>query len=76
MKNIVSYLFLLLVVSGYSQSDNTDIIVERIMKEQKIVGLSLAAIKNGKTTVNRGYGLANAEHNMPLTPASVIRLYL
>lgn len=67
-------LFLLISVLAYGQTDSTDFIVQKIMKEQKIVGLSLAVIKNGKPVVNKGYGLANAEHNVPVTAETVIRL--
>jgi D-alanyl-D-alanine carboxypeptidase len=74
MKNKIVFLLLLVQSAGYGQADSTDIIVERMMKAQKIVGLSLAVIKNGKTTINKGYGLANAEHNVALTAESVIRL--
>ena len=67
-------LFLLISVLAYGQTDSTDFIVQKIMKEQKIVGLSLAVIKNGKPVVNKGYGLANAEHNVPVIAETVIRL--
>jgi CubicO group peptidase (beta-lactamase class C family) len=74
MKSKMIALFLLISVLAYGQTDSTDLIVQQIMKEQKIVGLSLAVIKNGKPVVNKGYGLANAEHNMPVTAETVIRL--
>jgi len=45
-----------------------------MMEQQKIVGLSLAVIKHGKAIVNKGYGLANVELNVPVTSASAIRL--
>lgn len=67
-------LFLLISVLAYGQEDSTDIIVQNMMKEQKIVGLSLAVIKNGQPLVNKGYGWANAEHQVPVTPETVIRL--
>ena len=44
------------------------------MKEQRITGLSLAVVKNGKAIVNKGYGLANVELNVPVTAETVIRL--
>lgn len=74
MKSRLVILFLLghVLVSG--QIDSTDLIVQKMMKEQKIVGLALAVIKGGKTVVNKGYGLANAEHNVPVTEETVIRL--
>jgi CubicO group peptidase (beta-lactamase class C family) len=74
MKNKMITLFLLISALSYGQADSTDLIIQKIMKEQKIVGLSLAVIKNGKPVVNKGYGLANAEHNVPVTAETVIRL--
>lgn len=74
MKGKLIMLLLLLGVLAYGQTDSTDLIVQKMMKEQKIVGLSLAVIKNGKTLVNKGYGLANAELNVPVTAETVIRL--
>jgi len=41
-------LFLLLPCMCLAQIDSTDIIVKQIMEKQKIVGLSLALIKNGQ----------------------------
>lgn len=59
---------------SFAQTDSTDIIVKRMMERQQIVGLSLAVIKDGQAVVNKGYGLANAELNVPVTPQTVIRL--
>ena len=59
---------------AFAQIDSTDIIVRHMMEEQKIVGLSLAVIKNGKPVVNKGFGLANVELNVPVTSETVIRL--
>jgi len=66
-------LFLFLPCISFAQ-DSTDIIVKQMMEKQKIVGLSLAVIKNGQPVVNKGYGLANAELNVPVTSEAVIRL--
>ena len=74
MKNKMIVLLLLTGVLAHGQADSTDFIVEKMMKEQKIVGLSLAVIKNGRPVVNKGYGLANVEHNVRLTSETVIRL--
>lgn len=69
-------LLLLLIVPSlsFAQTDSTDIIVRQMMEQQKIVGLSLAVIKNGKPVVNKGYGLANVELNVPVNSETVIRL--
>lgn len=74
MKSKMITFFLLISVVAYGQVDSTDLIVQKIMNEQKIVGLSLAVIKNGQPQVNKGYGLANVEHNAPVTAETVIRL--
>ncbi len=74
MKNKMLLLLLLVRIAGYAQTDSTDIIVQKIIKEQRITGLSLAVIKNGKPFINKGYGLANVELNVPVTPETVIRL--
>ena len=74
MKSKMIILFLLVRVLAYGQADSTDIIVQKMMKEQKIAGLALAVIKNGKTVVNKGYGLANVELNVAVTERTVIRL--
>jgi len=74
MKSKMIVLFLLVRVLAYCQADSTDLIVQNMMKEQKIAGLSLTVVKNGKPVVNKGYGLANVEHNVPVTKETVIRL--
>lgn len=67
-------LFLILPSLSFAQIDSTDIIVKHMMEKQKIVGLSLAIINNGQAVVNKGYGLANVELNVPVTSETVIRL--
>ena len=74
MKSKMIVLFLLVCVIVYGQADSTDIIVQKMMQEQKIAGLALAVIKNGKAVVNKGYGLANVELNVAVTEKTVIRL--
>ncbi len=43
------------------------------MKLQHIPGLSLAVIKNGKLLRTAGYGLANVELNVPVTPQTIFQ---
>jgi CubicO group peptidase (beta-lactamase class C family) len=74
MKSRMMILFILTSALAYGQVDSTDIIVDRMMKEQKVTGLTLAVVKNGKPVVNKGYGLANVELNIPVTSETVIRL--
>lgn len=72
--NLLFPLLLLCFQFVIAQKDSTDIIVQNMMKQQKIVGLSLAVIKNGKAVANKGYGLANVELTVPVNTETVIRL--
>ncbi|MET0637725.1 MAG: serine hydrolase domain-containing protein [Chitinophagaceae bacterium] len=74
MKNKMLLLFLLIRIAGFAQIDSTDFIVKKMMKDQRITGLTLAVVKNGKAVVKKGYGLANVELNIPVTSETVIRL--
>lgn len=72
MKKILIFLFL--PSFAFAQVDSTDFIVKHLMDQQKIIGLSLAVVKNGRPIVNKGYGLANVELNASVTSETVIRL--
>src|SRR5688572_30025932 len=72
MKKLLLVLFLPSFL--FAQIDSTDIIVRKMMDKQKIVGLSLAVVRNGKVVANKGYGQANVELNVPVTSETVIRL--
>ena len=74
MKKLLLFSFLLLPTLSFAQIDSTDIIVKQMMENQKIVGLSIAVIKNGQVVTNKGYGLANVELNIPVNAETVIRL--
>ena len=67
-------IFCLLPFLSFAQIDSTDIIIKQMMMKQKIVGLSLAVIKNGYPVTNKGYGLANVELNVAVNTETVIRL--
>jgi len=69
-----SFLLLLLPVFLVGQKDSIDSIVKSQMAEQNIIGLSLAIVKNGETLVDKGYGLANAEHHVEVLSKTVFRL--
>ena len=74
MKNKLLLLLLFIRFVGFGQYDSTDIIVQKFMDDQRITGLSLAVVRNGNAAVNKGYGLANVEHSVPVTSETVIRV--
>jgi CubicO group peptidase (beta-lactamase class C family) len=52
-------------------SSQADEVVRAQMREQKIPGVSLAVMRDGKIVKATGYGLANVELNVPVKPGSV-----
>jgi len=50
---------------------NIDNYVRSEMLAQHIPGLSLAVMENGKIDLAKGYGLANVELQVPVTPETV-----
>jgi CubicO group peptidase (beta-lactamase class C family) len=51
-----------------AQSAKVDAAVEAQRKAQKIPGVSLVVCRNGKIVKAGGYGLANVELDVPVTP--------
>jgi CubicO group peptidase (beta-lactamase class C family) len=57
-----------------TRTRQVDEYVRAAMQEQHIPGLALAVLKNGKPVKLKGYGLANIEHAVPVTPRTVFKL--
>ena len=57
-----------------AQSDKIDDYVRTEMKKQRIQGLSLAVVRDGKIVKAEGYGLANVELNVPARPETVYKI--
>ena len=53
--------------------DRIDEYVRTEMTRQKIPGLSLAVIRDGKPLVVKGYGLANVEHTVAVKPETIFQ---
>lgn|GEM_PF-849827 len=52
----------------------TDEYIRTEMKKRRIPGLALVVIKNGEIAKMQGYGSANLEHDVPVTPDTVFEL--
>ena len=50
-----------------------DDFVQTEMRRQKIPGLALAVLRDGRIVNARGYGLSNVEVNVPVTPESIFQ---
>lgn len=65
---------LLLTAAAQSVADKTDEFVHAEMKRQRIPGVSVAIVRDGKIIKAKGYGLANVELNTAVTPDSVFQI--
>jgi len=68
-------MFILTQVAAILAQSETkvDEFVKAEMDRQKIPGVSLAVIKDGKPVIVKGYGLANIEHNVPVKPETIFQ---
>jgi CubicO group peptidase (beta-lactamase class C family) len=57
-----------------AQKDRIDTFIENSMARQRIVGLAVGIIKDGKVIKTKGYGYSNLELNIPVTTNTVFKL--
>jgi len=65
---------LILSASAVARADKTDDYIRTEMQRQRIPGLSLAVVKDGKIVKVGGYGLANIESKRVATPQTVYKI--
>ena len=71
-----SLLCLLMAVgapAGVAQEASIDRVVKQRMSANKIPGVSLAVLREGKIVLLKSYGLANVEHQVPVKPETVFQ---
>ena len=66
-------LVLLSVAGAARQDDPIDRIVRAEMTAQRIPGVAVAVIRGGQVVKAQGYGLANVEHNVPVTDQTIFQ---
>ena len=75
--NISIRLIFLLVFSGTlvaSAQDRVDSFIVKQVKDQKLAGLSIGIVQNGRIVKAKGYGFANLELNVPASEQTVYKL--
>jgi CubicO group peptidase (beta-lactamase class C family) len=50
-----------------------DAIVRRAMERQKVPGVAVAVVRKGSVLLAKGYGDANVEHRVPVTPDTIFQ---
>jgi CubicO group peptidase (beta-lactamase class C family) len=73
MRRFTLALIPLLLLAGSANADPVDDIVQAEMKRTSTPGISLAVVKDGKIIREQGYGLANVEHQAPVTPETIFQ---
>ena len=78
MKTKLAALSLLILLSAagvraQSVEANVDQFIRAEMEKQKIPGVSLAVVKDGKPMIVKGYGFANLEHQVPVKPETIFQ---
>lgn len=67
---------LTVVPNGFGQAElstKVDRYIKEHMEIEKIPGISLAVMREGKIVLVKGYGLANVEHNVPVKPETIFQ---
>ena len=65
---------LVLLLALPARADSIDDYIKKEMERRHIPGVALAVARNGKIVKARGYGLANVEHDVPVTEDTVFEL--
>jgi D-alanyl-D-alanine carboxypeptidase len=76
-RSVLRLVVLLTAVAGAvctAQADAVDDLIGAQMAAKHIPGVALAVLKDGKTIKVRGYGVANLEHGIEVTPDTVFRV--
>jgi len=62
-----------LILASPVRADSLDDAVMAEMKRRHVPGLSVLVLKDGKVIKEKGYGTANLEHGVPVTPQTVFQ---
>ncbi len=58
------------IAQAQTVQERIDAAVQREMTAQNVPGMAVAIVKNGTIIFSKGYGLADRERNIPMTPAT------
>lgn len=64
----------LLPITSIAQENKAVAAIQQIMKENPVMGLSVAVVKNNTLVYSQSFGLKDAETNTPLTNENIFRI--
>lgn len=67
-------LILSITITSRAQNSNADTAVQAIMSNHKIVGMSVAVVKNSQVVFAQSFGLKNQETKTPLSNSDIFRI--
>jgi CubicO group peptidase (beta-lactamase class C family) len=73
---VALFLTIATAISAIAQDAATtrvDEFIKTEMEKQKIPGVSLAVVKDGKPLIVKGYGFSNLEHQVPVKPETIFQ---
>ena len=73
MRLIYPVLLSVVLLAGPVHADRLDDALLEEMKRRHVPGLSVLVLKDGKVIKEKGYGTANLEHGVPVTPQTVFQ---
>ena len=76
MRNLIALVLLTLAAAPAAGQDRlaaAETYVKAEMARQKIPGLAVAIVRNGQPVKMEGYGFANVEHDVPVTPDTIFQ---
>ena len=81
MRNLIQWILkgvvtamLLLPNTCIAQENKAEVAIHQIMKENPVMGLSVAVVKNNKIIYTQSFGLKDAETNTPLNNENIFRI--
>lgn len=80
MKNLVVAALLILAISSCerkAQNASTEVRIDSLFRfwdKPNSPGAAVAVLRDGKITFSKGYGMANLEYNIPITPQSIFHI--
>lgn len=70
----VIFLTASITISGQDRQQQVDALIKAEMAKLHIPGAAVAVLRNGKTELLKGYGLANIEQKIPVTPDTMFQI--
>ena len=70
---VILLFFITAFTAAQEPATAVDAFIKAEMEKQKIPGVSLAVVRDGKPLIVKGYGFANLEHQVPVKPETIFQ---